>query len=286
MFNDSNIIVANWPRDKAVKNNWGDKLNRELISKLSGLPVAHLKDVMGWEDRPVYRVIGSGLARMSPSDIIWGMGFIDAVTTPTKVAAQFCAVRGPKTRKRLMDLGVSCPDVYGDPALLYPLLYRPDIEQIYDYGIILHCREAGVIEPVSIATNKKVLHIDIQAGIDEVVQNILSCKSIISSSLHGIICAHAYGVPAYWLKASSLPLGDDFKFLDYFESVGCHDVQPTTLDMSRFLKLGTLMEPSEPLVNGARLIDACPFMSIARKRAWKREMNRAKTAGHRGVIFH
>lgn len=39
------------------------------------------------------------------------------------------------------------------------------------------------------------------------------------SSLHGFICADAYGVSAMWVHALEKPNGDGFKYRDYFSSV-------------------------------------------------------------------
>ena len=53
----------------------------------------------------------------------------------------------------------------------------------------------------------------------KVVDQIVESKLIISSSLHGIILAEAYGVPAIWLnneKSTQKP----FKYLDYYYSTG------------------------------------------------------------------
>lgn len=283
MFYDSNIIVATWPSDGAVRENWGDKLNPVLINKLSNLPVVNLKDVSGWEDRPVYRVIGSGLGRMARQEIIWGMGFMNETSIPRQAPSKIYAVRGPRSRERLLGLGITCPDVYGDPAVLYPLIYSPKVEQKHDYGIILHCRERDVISQPEIAGG--ALDIDINGDIQEVVQQILSCRAIVSSSLHGIICAHAYGIPAYWLQASELPLGDGFKYLDYFGSIGCHDVVPTLIDRENRLVLGTLTEPQESQINAERLINSCPFMSIGRKRIWRKKLETGIAKGQRGTIF-
>ena len=50
-----------------------------------------------------------------------------------------------------------------------------------------------------------------------VLDYIFSCKYILSSSLHGLICADAYSIPNVWLDEFHLTEGD-FKFKDYFLS--------------------------------------------------------------------
>ena len=50
-----------------------------------------------------------------------------------------------------------------------------------------------------------------------VINYICSCKAIISSSLHGLICSDAYNIPNLWLDEHKLSEGD-FKFKDYFAS--------------------------------------------------------------------
>src|SRR5699024_7687362 len=54
--------------------------------------------------------------------------------------------------------------------------------------------------------------------IEEVVKQICSCEYILSTSLHGLIVAHAYSIPALWLKKGYIDT-DGFKFKDYFSSV-------------------------------------------------------------------
>jgi len=53
----------------------------------------------------------------------------------------------------------------------------------------------------------------------EVARQIASCRKIVSSSLHGIIAAHAYGIPAAWVEFSNQLAGDGIKFADHFASV-------------------------------------------------------------------
>lgn len=52
------------------------------------------------------------------------------------------------------------------------------------------------------------------------IDELCSCDCVISSSLHGLIIAEAYGIPTLWVKFSDEINGDDFKFYDYYASIG------------------------------------------------------------------
>ena len=51
-----------------------------------------------------------------------------------------------------------------------------------------------------------------------VINEILASEIVYTSSLHGIILAEAYGVPAVFFRG--LPKYKDFKYLDYYFSTG------------------------------------------------------------------
>ena len=52
---------------------------------------------------------------------------------------------------------------------------------------------------------------------------------IFSTSLHGLIISHAYGIPAIWIKAGNIGT-DGFKFKDYFSSVNIPYYSPIKLE--------------------------------------------------------
>jgi pyruvyltransferase len=124
-------------------------------------------------------------------------------------------VRGPITRNRVLICGGSCPEIYGDPGLLLPILCDSGKPK-YDVGIVPHwvdydeiCQKYPTHRVIDLLNEDPLV----------VAKQISECKTIISSSLHGIICAHAFGIPAAWVKFSPKLKGDDVKFIDYFTSV-------------------------------------------------------------------
>lgn len=256
-------IIVSWPTNEAIINNWGDKLNPVLVGHLSGRAAVNRDNAP--KGASSYFVIGSGLESVSDRDVVWGSGFIRR-DPPHVRRPKICAVRGPLSRSLFLAAGCSCPEIYGDPALLMPLFYNPQISPSYDIGLIQHCREIDC-EPLPLLPSGLSVHvIDINGGIEEVIDAILSCRRILSSSLHGVIASHAYGVPAAWIKLSDRPIGDGTKFRDYWASMGRDDVQPLQVAQGMVIdpEIG-ISTPGTPLVDLFALIEACPFIGKLRK---------------------
>lgn len=55
-----------------------------------------------------------------------------------------------------------------------------------------------------------------------VVDAIVSCDKVITSSLHAIILADAYGIPSALYRGLNKRV--DFKYLDYYYSTGRYDI--------------------------------------------------------------
>ena len=138
-------------------------------------------------------------------------------------------VRGPETRKRVLQLGGKCPDVYGDPALLLPRLYNPTVEKKHPVGILPHYVDYKDI--LKKYPNHFVINI-LNENIEVVINQMLSCEKIITSSLHGIIVSHAYGIPVARFTHNKLA-GDGVKFVDHFNAVNC-DVPISTIEKPTF----------------------------------------------------
>jgi pyruvyltransferase len=195
--------------------NFGDYLSLKLVERIVGGPVrAHAKGSPIKERRLL--AIGSILSFARTNDVIWGSG-INGKVLDLKcykfTNLDIRAVRGPLTRDFLMKhFNITCPVVYGDPALLVPYLF-PEFKRKanprYEYLIVPHYSEEKLFpkeqyENVVYPTEPW----------DVVINKILDSKFVISSSLHGIIIAEAFGIPARLLKiTNNEPI---FKYADYY----------------------------------------------------------------------
>ncbi|WP_051201336.1 polysaccharide pyruvyl transferase family protein [Christiangramia portivictoriae] len=212
------------------RENYGDLLSKYLIEKISGKKVKwkqpKKKTWYNW-NKKIYLAVGSIVHHATKNSIVWGSGIIDQ--QQEIAAADFRAVRGPQTRKYLLASGYNCPEVYGDPALLLPEFFNPTIEKKYEIGIIPHYLDFELVSSWY-KDNNSIKVIDLMTlDVEEVTVQILSCKQTISSSLHGIIVSHAYGIPSVWVKFSDKIFGNDIKYKDYLQSVNLEHYQPEML---------------------------------------------------------
>lgn len=245
LFRDA-IIVNGYVDDHTWHGirhrNWGDDLNYYFLQQLTGCPVVfrHNFRIIRWFRHHSYLCIGTLLDGDKYKDkhtIIWGSGCSGAdrgLPTPQKVLA----VRGPKSREYLLSQGIDCPEVYGDPALLLPMVYKPrrdvqcsisasSVQEVqkasYRLGIIPHVVDLHhpVIEEIRAKHADEILIIDLAhyEKWTDVIDQICSCERILSSSLHGLIVSDAYQVPSCWIELSGKISGGYFKFVDYASSV-------------------------------------------------------------------
>ncbi|WP_085318101.1 polysaccharide pyruvyl transferase family protein [Derxia lacustris] len=205
--------------------NVGDILNAYLVEKLAGIPPRHVAAAKG------LLAIGSVVRLAGAGSTVWGAG-TPRMTDRLDPRARYLAVRGPLTRQLVLASGGSCPEVYGDPAWFMPALYRPAPRRpTHKLGLVCHYANAGELVAGAGVRGISVLRAgydDIEAFIDE----LHDCETVVSSSLHGLILAQAYGIPARWIEltdsARGLP-GDGCKFRDYFITVGLDGAAPLRL---------------------------------------------------------
>jgi pyruvyltransferase len=196
---------AYWWREQP---NWGDRLNWTILHKVGHDPQwAH----------PLQAelvLMGSVIEHIPPvwTGTVCGAGKMFGDSRPDLSRARVLAVRGRLTAESTR--GVPRDVALGDPALLLPLWFRQR-PAIHELGIIPHWTDK------ELWPRFKYGHlIDPAAHPEQVVQDITSCRRIISSSLHGLVVADAFGIPR---RAELFPSavtnarheGGDFKFRDY-----------------------------------------------------------------------
>lgn len=221
------IMINSWNKirfGRITHRNFGDELNFYLLHELTGKNIYNYIDLPNCitKGKSNYLFIGSLVEEFcTPDTIVWGSGAIEGGSRqlrnkPKKVLA----VRGKLTREYLMDNGVECPEIYGDPALLLPLVYKPQVIKEYKMGIIPHVDD--LLHPAVLSLKNQgalVIRLDQYEEWHEVVDQICQCEFIVSSSLHGLIISDAYGIPNIWTSLYGNLLGGTFKFFDYFSSV-------------------------------------------------------------------
>ena len=170
---------------------------------------------------PNVMLIGSFLHYADACSHICGAGFI-AMDPKYMLRAEpksVNCVRGPLTGHLLEKQGIMCPRLYADPGILAPVIYPQHAPPCHKIGLIPHYVDAN--SPWIEGCRKKgVKVIDVLSSLDKFFAEMSQCEMILSSSLHGIIFAHAYGKPALWIEMSDGIIGDGFKYYDYYLSVG------------------------------------------------------------------
>lgn len=172
------------------------------------------------------------------------------------------AVRGPLTRELLLKQKYECPETYGDPALLYPRFYKPNIIKKFKYGIVPHYIDKKNSWVNSFKNNPEVKIIDVlDYNINRFVDELNECEIILSSSLHGIICADSYDIPAYWIELSNKVQGNGFKFKDYFMSVNRPIIDPIKPNNynNKIKDISKYFYDYKINIDLDKLYNACPF---------------------------
>lgn len=268
-----NKVHAYWWRlnREDGRDNYGDILAPYLISKLSKKKIVSVEHPMMRRYRwfiKHYLTIGSIISHACEKSIVWGSGII--IKNQNVRNAKFVAVRGPQTRRRLLELGYEVPEVYGDPALLLPMFISNIKNTKYKIGIIPHYVDYEVVyKAFKDVINIKVIDL-MTDNVERTTKEILECESIISSSLHGIIVSHAFFIPALWVKFSNKLAGDNIKFYDYFESVDLfyktelvnNPMNTNYKDLEQFLLDNSeLLTPNKELLElrKKQLLQTCPF---------------------------
>lgn len=240
--------------------NFGDFITPYIYKKI------YNRDAINDETGTNKHVIGAGsvLYRSNANSVIWGTGFMFGREN-IKHPHEILSVRGKLTRRRLLELDIMCPEVYGDIGLILPHFYNPKIEKKYKLGIIPHYIDTDKFDKIGY-TKEDTIVIDVTDPIEKVIDNILSCEYTISSSLHGIITSHAYNIKCMWMRVTDQIGGGNFKFRDYYSSIletGWQSIRPymyrAPIPVDQMIELiNNYINPVLP-IDTKYILDLCPF---------------------------
>jgi hypothetical protein len=215
--------------------NFGDALSPVMVALCSGLPVTRVPFGSSAPRLAAVGTIGHGFA--GGAVWFWGTGSSllanplgpaenrQIYKSPANTKIEICATRGPISEKILGDDGrIGAPGVYGDPVWLLPRFHYQPVEQRYELGVILHLSDLTdrsfdvhfnplherYIIPPELAGSVKLINtvtpVSVRALFDK-VDEIRSCKRIVSTSLHGLVIPESYGIPCAYFGVRGAPNG-------------------------------------------------------------------------------
>lgn len=225
VLSDENKVNLNaWIIPNGIVQNVGDYLSFVVVDLLCKKNNIDFKKKVK-KTKHLY-AIGSVLLGYQDATI-WGSGFgynnyTNSLSSKINIflhkfyhRLDIRAVRGPETRKILINMGIDCPEIYGDPAILMPLFYKKEQAPNKKYVIIPHYSKLEKYK------NKDHVIDTYVKDYRTFLRELFEAELVISSSLHGIILAEAYGIPAIMLDDT--PSSDITKYKDWYYSTKRYD---------------------------------------------------------------
>jgi pyruvyltransferase len=207
--------------------NIGDNINEFLFNSL----FYPRKTIRVNPLNPFYsnlRIMGIGSIMDSANvenSIVFGSGFIESGSNYNGVPNKIFAVRGESTYDQIPIKHLNSNIILGDFGLLISHFIFPSKQEKFDVGIIPHYVDKKSIKLIELIEELRfkglsITVLDVQSkDINEFFVHLVSCKKVISSSLHGLIFADSFNIPNLWIKFGDEIKGNDYKFYDYFSSV-------------------------------------------------------------------
>ncbi len=202
--------------------NFGDALTPWLLLRAGVIPIHSAPEAAS--------LVGVGsIIELLPRDYsgdIWGAGLLrgERVELPE---ARYLAVRGELTR----DILGSGDVALGDPGLLVSTFMRRPRPR-WRLGIVPHhMHEGDALWPqIAAGAGPAVRIIGVRRAPSVVLKEIAACETILSTSLHGLITADAFGIPAVWARRAPDLWGGQFKFRDYQSALPAGAARQIDLD--------------------------------------------------------
>jgi hypothetical protein len=195
--------VKVWAWSGGVRN-FGDELGPAILERL-GRDVERVLTIEEADLLACGSVLENAVTDAKPGAVVWGSGLMFGDMADLS-RLDVRAVRGRLTAQAGAVPGV----VTADPGALVPELWpKPAVRR--DLGVVRHYVDEETY-PWADAT------IDATAPVDEVIEFIGSCRRVASSSLHGLIVAHAWRLPALRLPHPGVA-GGSFKWADWLSGL-------------------------------------------------------------------
>ena len=228
--------------------NFGDVLSEVIVTKILADRGLSLKDQT--DRRARLLAVGSILHFARDGDVIWGTGVNGKMPEARHAfgTLDVRAVRGPLTREFLRKKGVDAPKIYGDPALLLPQLF-PQLRANPTTPVVV----VPNLHDVPRLSAEGIDHLSPRLGWNICVEEILRAKLVVASSLHAIVVAEAFGIPARYVRFSGSE--NLFKYEDYVLGTGRDRLEPAA-SIGEACEMGG-MPPIR--FDARRLIDAFPL---------------------------
>ncbi|WP_421362179.1 polysaccharide pyruvyl transferase family protein [Agrobacterium rosae] len=193
---------------------------------------------------------------------VWGSGFMTSHSTdhwPQRL--RYHAVRGPLSAARVPN-GKEL--ALGDPAILLPKIWAGPATKDCRVLVIPHFASYGAF--FSTYQNRMPKHwkfLDLRSDPKHVCEQIARSEFVVTSSLHGLIVADAYGVPSCRITPTNEIKGDGFKYRDYGEQRGRALAGPFTFERILEGKVDFDSDDFKPVVPSddvvERLISSFPY---------------------------
>jgi pyruvyltransferase len=232
--------------------NFGDECGRTVVELMLARKGITIFDEVKATRRMI--AVGSGLHYAENDTVIWGTGrngsHPDWEHQFKRIDVR--AVRGPRTREFLMSRGIEVPEVYGDPALLLPILTSGRFQRTGEFD----CAFVPNLNDYDESPNYPQIRLPIldpRRSWNRTVAEILQHKFIMASSLHAIIIAEAFGIPARYVRLREHE--GLFKYHDYYEGTG-RILGEYALSIDQGLEMGGKELPE---FDPVRLINAFPY---------------------------
>lgn len=218
-----NPVKLYWWNDAAYPN-LGDEITSILLRELYKIDCS-------WDYPKFADLIGAGStlgwlrpteAKGAPKNLnVVGSGFMFArerlLYTPS---LNVISVRGHLSRQKLNGYDIGKVSV-GDPGLLVSALPIPASNNHYRLGFVPHHSSFNRGDSIRKMESIGAKILDIRThDWSQFFADLTSCEVIVSESLHGLVFSDALGVPNVWLRSQKAPSYNDFKYFDYFSSVG------------------------------------------------------------------